>query len=175
MARWGDGIYESDGASDWAVETCQNLLAEAAAIINAEDLALIDFDCAFAPIDVVCYLCERADAVPFEDPDILNWRGRVLAVFEAETHELGWSAEEAAERRDGIDRLFDRLEAIVESSGAPERWDPKPGSMWHRLREQEQQFRDCPPENLRPWHELADACLIDPPPTRRWWQFWRRG
>jgi hypothetical protein len=135
MGRWGTDVFESDTASDWAVDTCHRLLREAEKLLRRRDFGVEEVDLLLPPLDVVCYLCEQADAVPFRDPDILSWRQRVLSAFERDTAEADWPQKNREAYRKMIAGVFDRLEKAVLDSGAPDRWNPEPGSIWARIKQ----------------------------------------
>jgi hypothetical protein len=113
MGSWWHGIYESDTASDWGAEICRDLLGEARQIVDSDDLSISDFELALARLDVVCYICERADSYPFTDFEVVGWRRKIIAVFDRDCAEYRYDAEGASERRTVIHILFDRLEKLI--------------------------------------------------------------
>ncbi len=122
MGAWGDGIYENDTASDYAVELAGELLNEARRYIESDELDRSNHSFIMPMIDVINYLCERADCHPFTGRSVLTWKTRMLTSFDDARDDYQWTDEEMAESRVLLVELFDRFEKFILVDRLAEDW-----------------------------------------------------
>ena len=114
MGTWNIGIYANDTASDWAAGVAVSLLEDAQKTIDTPGFGVCDFDLVLPSIDVAVYLSESADAYPYSDFPIREWKLRLLDIFDRESEEIYYNKEDLPKRRNVIEDLFGRAEAIIE-------------------------------------------------------------
>ncbi|HSN99765.1 MAG TPA: DUF4259 domain-containing protein [Candidatus Nanopelagicales bacterium] len=113
MGTWGPGNFDNDHALDAYAGLIDHIVEEIDEGFGEGEVYIEDVEGAIVLVEVLASLGEHCRKLYLPIAKIDDWKRRVLAAYDAQIDDLGADETFKVERRQVLERTFDRLRAVL--------------------------------------------------------------